>query len=84
MDIASFLGLFIGIGSLIWAYTMDQRHLQALLLLSAFIIVVGGSFGSVALFYGTAALNKNAAFYLKTCFKRKIYSFKNRLYCHDL
>jgi len=58
MDIASIIGLILGVGSLVLGYTMDNGDLKALWLVSAFIIVVGGSAGSVAISYGFSELKK--------------------------
>lgn len=71
MDIASILGFIIGIGSLILGYTMDNGNFQSLWLVSALIIVVGGSLGSVSLTYGMSSLTKMPLLYAKTFIKKK-------------
>lgn len=66
MDIASILGLIIAICAIAFGYTMDGGNLRALWLLSALIIVVGGSAGSVAISYGINELKKMPALFLQT------------------
>lgn len=71
MDLASVFGVVVGLGSLILGYTMDGGSVKALWLISAFIIVVGGSLGSVALSYGISVLKKLPFLYLQTFAKGK-------------
>lgn len=52
MDIASVIGIVLGFGCLLLGYSMDGGGLGSLILLSAFIIVIGGSLGSAALSFG--------------------------------
>ncbi|HAN20868.1 MAG TPA: hypothetical protein DCP51_04205 [Clostridiales bacterium] len=58
MDIASIIGLISGIGFVIYGYTMDGGKVGSLWLISAVVIVAGGSFGSVCLSYGMNQLKK--------------------------
>jgi len=58
MDLFSLLGIFIAAASLIGGYAIDGGNVAALWLLSAFIMVVGGSIGSVCVSYGFAQLKK--------------------------
>jgi len=58
MDIASIFGLIVAICAIAFGYTMDGGNLRALWLLSALIIVVGGSAGSVAISFGINELKK--------------------------
>ncbi len=58
MDIASIIGITLGFGCLLFGYTMDGGGLGSLVLLSAFIIVIGGSLGSAALSFGIDELKK--------------------------
>ncbi len=56
MDIASIIGIALGFGCLLFGYSMDGGGLKSLVLLSAFIIVIGGSLGSAALSFGISEL----------------------------
>jgi len=58
MDFASFIGILVGLGSLLLGYSMDDGNVRALWLLSAAVIVVGGSVGSVAISYGIREIAK--------------------------
>ncbi len=58
MDIASVFGIVCGFGCLIVAYSMEGGSLAGLMLTSAFLIVIGGGFGSVALSYGINEIKK--------------------------
>lgn len=71
MEIASIVGLFVGLGSLILGYSMDDGNLAALWLLSAFVIVVGGALGSVAFTYGASTLYRVPQLYLKSFIREK-------------
>jgi chemotaxis protein MotA len=51
MDIASILGIIVGFGGIATGYLMDNGKLSALWMLSAFITVVGGSFGALMVSY---------------------------------
>ena len=46
MDIATFIGLFLGLGAIIGGVTLEGLHIQALLQPTAAIIVLGGTFGA--------------------------------------
>ncbi|HBL83402.1 MAG: hypothetical protein A2Y17_04425 [Clostridiales bacterium GWF2_38_85] len=52
MDIVSIIGLIAGFGFVILGYSMDGGNVKALLLLNAFIIVAGGTFGAIFVSYG--------------------------------
>jgi len=71
MDLASILGILIGIGSLILGYSMDGGNIKSLWLLSAAIIVVGGSLGSIAISYGLKDLLKMPSLFVLTFKKPK-------------
>lgn len=58
MDIASVVGIILGIGCLCLGYMADGGSLKALGLFSAFLIVIGGASGSVALSFGIKELIK--------------------------
>ncbi|MDD2221012.1 MAG: MotA/TolQ/ExbB proton channel family protein [Clostridia bacterium] len=56
MDLASFIGIIMGIGCLCLGYTLDGGSLGALWLFSAALIVFGGALGSVAISFGVKEL----------------------------
>ena len=49
MDIATILGLILGIGSLIGSFLMEGGHLSALVQIPAMILVIFGTFGAAAI-----------------------------------
>lgn len=49
MDIATILGLTLGIGSLIASFLMEGGHLSALVQIPAMILVIVGTFGAAAI-----------------------------------
>ncbi len=49
MDIATILGLVLGIGSLIVSFLMEGGHLSALVQIPAMILVIVGTFGAAAI-----------------------------------
>ncbi|HWD58045.1 MAG TPA: flagellar motor protein [Stellaceae bacterium] len=49
MDFLSIIGLFLGIGSIVTSMTLDGGNLFALLQLSAFVIVIGGTMAATLL-----------------------------------
>src|SRR5512138_1551097 len=49
MDIATILGLVLGIGSLIASFLMEGGHLSALVQIPAMILVIVGTFGAAAI-----------------------------------
>jgi len=51
MEISTIIGLIIGFGGIAVGYLMDNGVLSALWMLSAFITVVGGSFGALFVSY---------------------------------
>ena len=65
MDFASLIGIFVSIGAVILGYTMSDGNLKALWLLSALVIVLGGSTGSVFISYGLKQLIKLPKMFLK-------------------
>ena len=65
MDFASIIGIILGVGSIALGYVMDEGNLAALLLLSAAVIVFGGSFGSVILSYGMNQLKRMPALFFQ-------------------
>ncbi|HNT43668.1 MAG TPA: hypothetical protein PKN85_04350, partial [Syntrophorhabdaceae bacterium] len=46
MDIATLLGLIVGIGSVLAAFLMEGGHISALIQVPAMILVVFGTFGA--------------------------------------
>jgi chemotaxis protein MotA len=58
MDIATILGFIMGFGSLYLGYTMDGGDVGALMMLSAIIIVLGGSIGGLFMSYGLSTILK--------------------------
>jgi chemotaxis protein MotA len=49
MDIATILGLILGIGSLIGSFLMEGGHLSALVQIPAMVLVIFGTFGAAAI-----------------------------------
>jgi chemotaxis protein MotA len=49
MDIATILGLILGIGSLIGSFLMEGGHLSALVQIPAIVLVIFGTFGAAAI-----------------------------------
>ncbi len=49
MNISVIIGLILAFGSLIFGYTLEEGQLSALILLSPFVIVFGGTWGAVIL-----------------------------------
>ena len=47
MDISTILGFLVGFGSIYFGYTMDGGNVGSLMMLSAIIIVLGGSIGGL-------------------------------------
>jgi chemotaxis protein MotA len=66
MDIASIFGFIVAACSIAFGYTMDGGNLRSLWLLSALVIVVGGSAGSVAISYGINELKKMPVLFVQT------------------
>lgn len=56
MDLSTVLGLVIGFGSLVVAVLMDGGHLGQMWLLSAFILIVGGTVGATTISYPMAQI----------------------------
>ncbi len=65
MDIATGLGLLVGAGALVFGYSMDGGSVAALWLLSAFIIVLGGSIGSISIAFGFKQVAKMPVLFLQ-------------------
>jgi chemotaxis protein MotA len=51
MEISTIIGIVVGFGGILTGYLMDHGVLSALWMLSAFITVVGGSFGALFVSY---------------------------------
>ena len=49
MDIATILGLILGVGSLLLSFVMEGGHLSALIQIPAMILVIFGTFGAAAI-----------------------------------
>ena len=47
MDIATILGVVIAIGSILGGQALEGGHAGSIMQLTAFIIVIGGTFGAV-------------------------------------
>jgi len=58
MDITTIIGLVLGFGGIITGYLMDHGILSALWLTSAFITVMGGSFGALFISYPLSQILK--------------------------
>lgn len=58
MEITSVIGILIGFGALIFGYSMDGGNVVALWLVSAAVIVFGGTLGALILSYGFEQLKR--------------------------
>ncbi len=58
MDISTLLGFIVGFGSIYIGYTMDGGDVGSLMMLSAIIIVLGGSIGGLFMSYGLKDIAK--------------------------
>ncbi len=58
VDLATMLGILIGAGALVAGFSLDGGLISSLWLFSAFIIVIGGSIGSLAISYGMKDVTK--------------------------
>jgi len=58
MDIASILGIVVGLGCVILGFTSDGGSVKSLANFPAFMIVFGGAFGATAISYGIEELKK--------------------------
>ncbi len=58
MDISTILGFLVGFGSIYFGYTMDGGNVGSLMMLSAIIIVLGGSIGGLFMSYGLSEIAK--------------------------
>ncbi|MET1250305.1 flagellar motor protein [Sporolactobacillus sp. STCC-11] len=67
MDVATVIGLLVGLLSLIFGFLMEGGELIALLKITAFLIVFGGTFGAVIVSFPGKILAK-APFILKYAF----------------
>ena len=47
MDIMTLIGIIIGIGAIIGGNLMEGGHTESLMILTAFVIVFGGTLGAV-------------------------------------
>ncbi len=52
MDISTIIGLLVALGGIIGGFLMDHGHLQSLVLLSPFLIVVVGTIGATIISFG--------------------------------
>ncbi len=72
MDIATLIGLFIGLGGLIGGFLWEGGHVTMLLVKTAAVIVFGGTFGAVILSFTMEEI-KTVPYFLKVVFvERKI------------
>ncbi len=67
MDIATLLGLLIGLGGLIGGFLWEGGHAGALLVKTAAVIVFGGTFGAVIISFTMEEL-KTVPYFLKVIF----------------
>ncbi|SDE50957.1 chemotaxis protein MotA [Paenibacillus sp. UNCCL117] len=58
MDIATLIGLLIGLAALVGGYLWDGGHLDALIVPSAMLIVFGGTFGAVIVSFPRSQLSQ--------------------------
>lgn len=58
MDLATLLGLIIGLGALIGGFLWDGGHLSSLVIPSAILIVFGGTIGAVVVSFPGSVLKK--------------------------
>ncbi|SFL90249.1 chemotaxis protein MotA [Paenibacillus sp. 1_12] len=58
MDLTTILGLIIGLGALIGGYMWDGGHLEALIVPSAMLIILGGTAGAVAISFPMSRLKE--------------------------
>lgn len=70
MDLATLLGLLIGIGGLIGGFLLEGAGLQMLWVKTAFIIVFGGTIGVTIISFTTAELKK-VPYFCKVVFQDK-------------
>ncbi|MBX3351223.1 MAG: motility protein A, partial [Nitrospira sp.] len=49
MDIATILGIVIALGSIIGGQVLEGGHVGSIMQLTAFIIVIGGTFGAICI-----------------------------------
>lgn len=66
MDISTILGFVLGFGSVYVGYTMDGGDVGSLMMLSAIIIVLGGSIGGLFMSYGVRNIVKLPKLMLET------------------
>jgi chemotaxis protein MotA len=70
MDIASLVGLILGIGSMLIAFVLDGGHITTLFAPTALLIVVGGTFGAIILSFSMDDM-KSVGTLLKIAFTEK-------------
>jgi chemotaxis protein MotA len=67
MDLATLIGLVLGFGGLLGGFLLEGGELHALLILSPFIIVMGGTSGAVAISFTMDELKK-VPYFIKRVF----------------
>ncbi len=67
MDLATLIGLLIGVGGLIGGFLLEGGHLGMLIVETAFIIVVGGTIGATMVCFTMEELKK-IVYFLKVVF----------------
>lgn len=72
MDIATIIGLVIGLLGLIGGYIMDGGHIGSLIIPSAMIIVFGGTFGTVFVAFKMSDLKQLPAALKMAFFENKV------------
>ena len=72
MDITSLLGLLIGFGGLLFGYLLEGGSVRALWGTSAFMIIAGGTIGSVALSFPLSDLKKVPSLFKKIFTEKKL------------
>jgi len=63
MDLATLVGLLLGLGSLIGAFLLEGGKMGMLLVLTAFMIVIGGTIGATIISFTFAELKKIPYFF---------------------
>lgn len=70
MDLATLIGILVGLGALLGGFILEGGHLSALLLISPFVIVFGGTLGAVILSFTLEEIKK-IPYFIKKIFSDK-------------
>jgi Flagellar motor component len=71
MDFSSIIGIIASFGLVLYGYTMDGGDIMGLLMISAIIITVGGTFGALFLSYGFDNLKHFPSLFMEVFIKPK-------------